>query len=151
MAGKMKSKMGYKGGKGTMKSKMSTKGGMRGGKKVPSMRMSATTRRGSPRSLVRSGPKKMKRNMKSLLGRMSTMGAGRRPKMTELGVESNKEYLKRNFGMGGTTRTTQDLPQESKYGVGKKVSMRSKMSTKGGMKGGRRTMKSKGYAKGGKS
>lgn len=29
--------------------------------------------------------------------------------------------------------------------------MRSKMSTKGGMKGGRRTMKSKGYAKGGKS
>ena len=142
MAGKMKSKMGYKGGKGTMKSKMSTKGGMRGGKKVPSMRMSATNR---------SGPRKMKRNMKSLLGRMSTMGAGRRPKMTELGVESNKEYVKRNFGMGGTTRTTKDLPQESKYGVGKKVSMRSKMSTKGGMKGGRRTMKSKGYAKGGKS
>jgi len=91
---KMKSKMGYKGGKGTMKSKMGTKGGMVGGRQV---------------------------------------------KATEMGAESNKNYVRRMFGSGGNTKMTNDLPKESKYGTGKKVMMRSKMSTKGGMKGGKKT------------
>ena len=43
------------------------------------------------------------------------------------------------FGSGGNTKMTNDLPKESKYGTGKKVMMRSKMSTKGGMKGGKKT------------
>tara|TARA_R100001086_G_scaffold26270_1_gene12312 strand:+ start:671 stop:982 length:312 start_codon:yes stop_codon:yes gene_type:complete len=103
MAGKMKSKMGYKGGKNTMKTKMG-------------------------------------------------MAGGRQPRATEMGAESNKQYVKRMFSMGMNTRMTNDKPMENKgYAAGKKVSMRSKMSTKGGMKGGKRVMKTKGYAKGGKS
>jgi len=110
MAGKMKSKMGYKGGKNTMKTKM----GMRGG-------------------------------MKTKMG----MAGGRQPRATEMGAESNKQYVKRMFGMGMSTKMTNDKPMENRgYAAGKKISMRSKMSTKGGMKGGKRT---KGYAKGGKS
>jgi len=92
MAGKMKSKMGYKGG---MKSKMGTKGGMVGGRKV---------------------------------------------KATEMGAESNKQYVKKMFSMGMNTRMTNDKPMENRgYAAGKKVMMRSKMSTKGGMKGGKKT------------
>ena len=92
---KMKSKMGYKGGKGTMKSKMGTKGGMVGGRKV---------------------------------------------KATEMGAESNKQYVKKMFSMGMNTRMTNDIPMENRgYAAGKKVMMRSKMSTKGGMKGGKKT------------
>jgi len=95
MAEKMKSKMGYKGGKGTMKSKMGTKGGMVGGRKV---------------------------------------------KATEMGAESNKQYVKKMFSMGMNTRMTNDKPMENRgYAAGKKVMMRSKMSTKGGMKGGKKT------------
>ena len=100
MAGKMKSKMGYKGGKNTMKTKMG-------------------------------------------------MAGGRQPRATEMGAESNKQYVKRMFSMGMSTKMTNDKPMENRgYAAGKKISMRSKMSTKGGMKGGKRT---KGYAKGGKS
>jgi hypothetical protein len=72
------------------------------------------------------------------------MSGGQRVKATEMGTESNKQYVKRMFGSGGSTRMTDDAPMESKYSAGKKVMMR----TKGGMKGGKNTK----YAmKGGKS
>lgn len=91
MAGKMKSKMGYKGGKNTMKTKMG-------------------------------------------------MAGGRQPKATEMGAESNKQYVKRMFGMGMSTKMTNDKPMENRgYAAGKKISMRSKMSTKGGKKGGKKS------------
>ena len=106
MAGKMKSKMGYKGGKNTMKTKM----GMRGG-------------------------------MKTKMG----MAGGRQPKATEMGAESNRQYVKRMFGMGMSTKMTNDKPMENRgYSSGRKVEamgkkpMRSKMSTKGGKKGGKK-------------
>lgn len=71
----------------------------------------------------------------------SKMGykGGRQLKATEMGAESNKQYVRRMFGSGGNTKMTNDLPKESKYGTGRKVMMRSKMSTKGGMKGGKKT------------
>ena len=72
------------------------------------------------------------------------MAGGRQPKATEMGAESNKQYVKRTFGSGGNTRMTNDAPMESNYNAGRKVMMR----TKGGMKGGKNTK----YAmKGGKS
>tara|TARA_R100001443_G_scaffold735_2_gene2904 strand:+ start:77 stop:310 length:234 start_codon:yes stop_codon:yes gene_type:complete len=71
----------------------------------------------------------------------SKMGykGGKQPKATEMGAEYNKNYVRRMFGSGGNTKMTNDLPKESKYGTGRKVMMRSKMSTKGGMKGGKKT------------
>ena len=109
MAGKMKSKMGYKGGKNTMKTKM----GYKGGKNI----------------------------MKTKMG----MAGGRQPKATEMGAESNKQYVKRMFGTGMSTKMTNDKPMENRgYSGGRKVEamgkkpMRSKMSTKGGKKGGKK-------------
>ena len=97
------------------------------------------------------------------------MSGGRQPKATEMGAESNKQYVKRMFSMGMNTKMTNDTPMENKgYSAGKKVDMgkrpiKSKggftggkntkrmMKTKGGMSGGfRRGMKTKSYAKGGK-
>ena len=92
------------------------------------------------------------------------MAGGRQPKQTEMGAESNKQYVKRMFSMGMSTRMTNDKPMENKgYAAGKKIQMRTKggmaggkrtMKTKGGMRGGKNTkrmMKTKSYAKGGKS
>jgi len=92
------------------------------------------------------------------------MAGGRRPKQTEIGAESNKQYVKRVFSMGMNTRMTNDKPMENKgYSAGKRIQMRTKggmaggkrtMKTKGGMRGGKNTkrmMKTKSYAKGGKS
>ena len=94
---------------------------------------------------------KMKSKMSTKGGMKGGMNT-RQPKATEMGAESNKQYVKRMFSMGMNTRMTNDRPMENRgYAAGKKVMMRSKMSTKGGMKGGKRTMKTKGYAKGGKS
>ena len=85
------------------------------------------------------------------------MTGGRQPKQTEMGAESNKQYVKRMFGMGMSTKMTNDKPMENRgYAGGRKVEamgkkpMRSKMSTKGGMKGGKRVMNTKGGTKGGK-
>ena len=76
------------------------------------------------------------------------MSGGRRPKETEIGAESNKQYVKRMFSMGMDTKMTSDTPMENKgYSAGKRIMMRAK----GGMRGGKRTMKTKSYAKGGKS
>lgn len=90
----------------------------------------------------------MKKSKYGMSGGKNTkygMKGGQRVKATEMGTESNKQYVKRMFGSGGSTRMTDDAPMESKYSAGKKVMMR----TKGGMKGGRKTTK---YAmKGGKS
>ena len=73
------------------------------------------------------------------------MTGGKQPKATEVGTESNKQYVKRMFSMGMNTKMTNDKPMENKgYAAGKKVMMR----TKGGMKGGRNT---KYGMKGGKS
>jgi len=97
------------------------------------------------------------------------MSGGRRPKATEMGAESNKQYVKRMFGIGMSTKMTNDKPMENKgYQAGKKVEMGKRpmttkggmaggkntkrmMKTKGGMSGGKRTMKTKSYLKGGKS
>ena len=96
------------------------------------------------------------------------MAGGRQPKATEMGAESNKQYVKRMFGMGMSTRMTNDIPMENKgYQAGKKVEMGKRpMTTKGGMRGGfkrgmktkggmsggyKRGMKTKSYARGGKS
>ena len=95
------------------------------------------------------------------------MSGGRQPKATEMGAESNKQYVKRMFSMGMNTKMTSDTPMENKgYAAGKKIMMRVKggmaggkntkrmMKTKGGMRGGKNTkrmMKTKSYAKGGKS
>tara|TARA_R100001443_G_scaffold107831_1_gene117882 strand:+ start:513 stop:869 length:357 start_codon:yes stop_codon:yes gene_type:complete len=81
------------------------------------------------------------------------MTGGRRPKATEMGAESNKQYVKRMFGAGMTTRMTNDMPMENKgFSAGKKVEMGKRpMTTKGGMAGGRRTMKTKGGMQGGKN
>ena len=102
-----------------------------------------------------------KRTMKPKGG----MVGGRKVKATEMGTESNKQYVKRMFSMGMNTKMTNDKPMENKgYAAGKKVMMRAKsgasggkntkrmMKTKGGMRGGyKRGMKTKSYAKGGKS
>tara|TARA_R100000353_G_scaffold130041_1_gene92364 strand:+ start:361 stop:630 length:270 start_codon:yes stop_codon:yes gene_type:complete len=80
------------------------------------------------------GYKGGKNTMKTKMG----MAGGRQPKATEMGAEFNKNYVRRMFGSGGNTKMTNDLPKESKYGTGRKVMMRSKMSTKGGMKGGKK-------------
>ena len=82
-----------------------------------------------------------KRTMKPKGG----MVGGRKVKATEMGAESNKQYVKRMFSMGMNTKMTNDMPMENKgYAAGKKVMMR----TKGGMMGGKNTK----YAmKGGKS
>ena len=89
----------------------------------------------------------MKKSKYGMSGGKNTkygMKGGQRVKATEMGTESNKQYVKRMFGSGGSTRMTNDAPMESKYSAGKKVMMR----TKGGMKGGKNTK----YAmKGGKS
>tara|TARA_R100001086_G_scaffold84956_1_gene41524 strand:- start:337 stop:699 length:363 start_codon:yes stop_codon:yes gene_type:complete len=82
------------------------------------------------------------------------MAGGRQPKATEMGAESNKQYVKRMFGMGMSTRMTNDIPMENKgYQAGKKVEMGKRpMTTKGGMSGGRnskRMMKTKGGMRGG--
>ena len=88
------------------------------------------------------------------------MAGGKQPKATEMGTESNKQYVKRMFGMGMSTKMTNDTPMENKgYFAGKRIMMRAKgkssggkMKTKGGMSGGyKRGMKTKSYAKGGKS
>ena len=93
------------------------------------------------------------------------MTGGKQPKATEMGTESNKQYVKRMFSMGMNTKMTNDKPMENKgYAAGKKVMMRAKsgasggkntkrmMKTKGGMRGGyKRGIKTKSYAKGGKS
>jgi len=81
------------------------------------------------------------------------MAGGRRPKTTEIGAESNKQYVKRMFSMGMNTRMTNDKPIENKgYAAGKKVEMGKRpMTTKGGMAGGKRTMKTKGGMRGGKN
>jgi len=108
------------------------------------------------------------------------MTGGKQLKATEMGAESNRQYVKRMFGAGMTTRMTNDMPMENKgFSAGKKVEMGKrtmttkggafggkntkrmmktkggmrggKMTTKGGMRGGKRTMKTKSYAKGGKS
>ena len=98
------------------------------------------------------------------------MSGGRQPKTTEMGAESNKQYVKRMFSMGMNTKMTNDIPMENQgYSSGKKVDMGKRpmnskggasggkntkrmMKTKGGMSGGfRRGMKTKSYAKGGKS
>jgi len=77
-----------------------------------------------------------KRTMKPKGG----MAGGRKVKATEMGAESNKQYVKKMFSMGMNTRMTNDKPMENRgYAAGKKVMMRSKMSTKGGMKGGKKT------------
>ena len=96
------------------------------------------------------------------------MSGGRRPKATEMGAESNKQYVKRMFSMGMDTKMTSDTPMENKgYSAGKKVDMGKRpmttkggmsggkgtkrmMKTKGGMRGGKMTMRAKGKAKGGK-
>ena len=57
------------------------------------------------------------------------MAGGRKPKQTEFGAESNRQYVKRMFSMGMNTRMTNDKPMENK----------------------KRMMKTKSYAKGGKS
>jgi hypothetical protein len=79
------------------------------------------------------------------------MKGGREPKATEMGAESNKQYVKRMFGAGMTTRITNDMPMENKgYQAGRKVEAMGKkpMRSKGGMQGGKNTK----YAmKGGKS
>ena len=79
------------------------------------------------------------------------MSGGRRLKATEMGAESNKQYVKRMFSMGMNTKMTSDTPMENKgYAAGKKIMMKAK----GGMAGGKNTkrmMKTKSYAKGGKS
>jgi len=83
-----------------------------------------------------------KRTMKPKGG----MVGGRRVKATEMGAESNKQYVKKMFSMGMNTRMTNDMPMENKgYAAGKKVMMRAK----GGMRGGKMT--TKGKARGGKS
>ena len=75
------------------------------------------------------------------------MTGGKQLKATEMGAESNRQYVKRMFSMGMSTKMTNDKPMENKgYAAGKRIQMR----TKGGMSGGRRTMKTKSYAKGGK-
>ena len=100
------------------------------------------------------------------------MTGGKQPKATEMGTESNKQYVKRMFSMGMNTKMTNDKPMENKgYAAGKKVMMRAKsgasggkntkrmMKTKGGMRGGPRrmmknggkAMKSKGMKRGGKA
>jgi len=98
------------------------------------------------------------------------MTGGKQPKATEMGTESNKQYVKRMFGIGMSTKMTNDMPMENKgYFAGKKVEMGKRpMTTKGGMSGGRnskrmiktkggmrggykRGLKTKSYAKGGKS
>ena len=78
----------------------------------------------------------MKKSKYGMSGGKNTkygMKGGQRVKATEMGTESNKQYVKRMFGSGGSTRMTDDAPMESKYSAGKKVMM----STKGGMKGGK--------------
>ena len=60
------------------------------------------------------------------------MSGGKGVKATEMGTESNKQYVKIMFGSGGSTRITNDAPMESKYSAGKKVMMRTKGSMKGG-------------------
>jgi len=81
------------------------------------------------------------------------MAGGRKPKQTEFGAESNRQYVKRMFSMGMNTRMTNDKPMENKgYFAGKKVEMGKRpMTTKGGMSGGKRTMKTKGGMRGGKN
>jgi len=75
------------------------------------------------------------------------MVGGRRVKATEMGAESNKQYVKKMFSMGMNTRMTNDMPMENKgYAAGKKITMRAK----GGMRGGKMTMRAKGKARGGK-
>lgn len=81
------------------------------------------------------GYKGGKNTMKTKMG----YAGGKQLKATEMGAESNRKYVRRMFGSGGNTKMTNDLPKESKYGTGRKVMMRSKMSTKGGMKGGKKT------------
>ena len=94
-----------------------------------------------------------KRTMKPKGG----MVGGRKVKATEMGAESNKQYVKRMFSMGMNTKMTSDTPMENKgYQEGRKVEAMGKkplrtMKTKGGMRSGKRTMKTKSYAKGGKS
>ena len=100
-----------------------------------------------------------KRTMKPKGG----MVGGRNVKATEMGAESNKQYVKRMFSNGMDTKITSDTPMENKgYFAGKKVDMGKrpmnskggmrggKMTTKGGMRGGKMTMRAKGKARGGK-
>ena len=91
------------------------------------------------------GGKNTKYGMKGGKNTKYGMAGGRQPRATEMGAESNKQYVKRMFSMGMNTKMTNDKPMENKgYAAGKKVMMR----TKGGMKGGRNT---KYGMKGGKS
>ena len=82
------------------------------------------------------------------------MAGGRQPRMVESGVQQNKEFVKRTFGVGGNTRMTNDKPMENQGFRGgrfirrKVLGMAGGKKTKGGMMGGKRT---KGYARGGKS
>ena len=70
-----------------------------------------------------------KRTMKPKGG----MSGGRRPKATEMGAESNKQYVKRMFSMGMNTKITSDTPMENKgYAAGKKIMMRAKGKARGG-------------------
>tara|TARA_X000001388_G_scaffold27645_1_gene19555 strand:- start:38 stop:301 length:264 start_codon:yes stop_codon:yes gene_type:complete len=79
------------------------------------------------------------------------MAGGKKLKATEMGTESNKQYVKRMFSMGMNTKMTNDKPMENKgYSAGKKVMMRAKGGASGG-KNTKRMMKTKSYAKGGKS
>ena len=93
-----------------------------------------------------------KRTMKPKGG----MVGGRKVKATEMGAESNKQYVKRMFSMGTSTKMTNDMPMENKgYQAGRKVEAMGKkpmrtMKTKGGMRGGKMTMRAKGKARGGK-
>tara|TARA_R100000664_G_scaffold25364_1_gene35346 strand:- start:174 stop:527 length:354 start_codon:yes stop_codon:yes gene_type:complete len=111
-----------------MAGKIKSKGGMAGGKK---------TKGGM------AGGKKTKMGM----------AGGRQAKMVESGVESNKEFVKRTFGVGGNTRMTNDEPMENKGFVGGRFIRRKVLGKAGGKKtkmsyrGGRKT---KGGTKGGK-
>ena len=61
------------------------------------------------------------------------IAGGKQPKATEMGAESNKQYVKRMFSMGMNTKITSDTPMENKgYAAGKKIMMRAKGKARGG-------------------
>ena len=102
------------------------------------------------------GGKNTKYGMKGGKNTKYGMAGGRQPRATEMGAESNKQYVKKMFSIGMNTRMTNDMPMENKgYQAGRKVEAMGKnpmrtMKTKGGMRGVKMTMRAKGKARGGK-
>ena len=98
-----------------MAGKIKSKGGMAGGKK---------TKGGM------AGGKKTKMGMRGGMKTKMGMAGGRQAKMVESGVESNKEFVKRTFGVGGNTRMTNDKPMENQGEAAEKPKVALKVARK---------------------